>query len=792
MIKNYLKIAYRNILKNKGTTLINAFGMALAIGCCMLVYEFLNLSLNIDDFHSKRDEIYVVQRQMDFNGELSVWSDVPQDLGPKLKADFQGVKEVVRINWKSGMLKYEDKVFRQGISFVDNAYYDLFDFPIKWGDPATFTDPEGVVITETIAQKYFGEKNPIGETISIRFIEKEAEIIEQFVVKGVLDRLPPNASFNRDILVPFERLKIFGGTAIDWTKLSNPTFIHVEEEETIAAIKNSEQKYLDIINSANQEWKMVGIHCEPLDGITLRGHQVRNNVFNWTLMLALFVIGMIGVFLLLMACFNYLNIALASATTRLKEISVRKVMGGTRRQIITQFLIENLVICTGALVLGIALAHFLFLPWFNGIIGAGDTFKLTYFSNPRTWLFTLVLLLVIVIGGAGYPALYISKYQPVAILKKEFRVGSKSSFQKWLVGAQLFLSVITLFATVSGYLINNKIKQKDWGYNQHNVATIQLENGKDFKTFKNEIQSHPAIVEVSGSQHPIGRLGLQQLKAQYAGQEYDVQGATVAANYLQMLELPLVEGRYFNAEQQTDQTQSIIVNEAFRRLMNWDKAVGQRIKIADQSYQIVGETKDVYQKDFIQTIKPLAFRLGSEEQMAFVNFRTSSGKTVSTVKDLEAYWQKIYPNAPYAYSYQDNSLQFYFKIFDQGEEILKGAGLLTFLICTIGIFGLAMLLLNRKMKEISIRKVLGAGRFQIAQLIQKDFLLPLLIAMLLALPVGHMLMKMIGDEYAPFATFDIVPFLVTISSIILMVIISLSKHIYTAIHSDPQQYLRDE
>ena len=792
MIKNYLKIAYRNILKNKGTTFINTFGMALAIGCCMLVYEFVDFSFNMDDFHSKREEIYVLQRQMDINGDLSFWGDVPQDLGPALKADFEGVKEVVRVNQKRGILKYGEKVFNHGISFVDDAYYELLDFPIKWGNPATFADPDGMVITENISEKYFGEKNPIGEIISIRFIQNEQEILEQFVIKGVLEKRPPNASFYPNITIPFERLKIFGETEIDWTKLSNPTFIHVDNKEAIAAIKNRQQKYLDIINSANQDWKMVGIHCQPFNGIGLQTLELRNSPFGGILKLALVIVGLIGIFLLLMACFNYLNIALASANTRLKEISVRKVIGGTRRQIIIQFLIENLLICTAALLLGIALAHTLFLPWFNDLLGNGDILKLSYLSNPKTWLFTLALLIIVTIGGAGYPALYISKFQPVAIIKKEFGVGSKSSFQKWLVGAQLFFSILTIFSAISGYLLNNKIKQKNWGYNQHNIALIHLDNGKDFKAFKTDIESHPSIIEVSGSHTPIGRVGLQEWKAQYLGQDYVVQGATVAANYLQTLEIPLIDGRYFNANQQTDQHQSIIVNETFRQLMNWDKAVGQRIKIANQTYSIVGEVKDVYQKDFIRKIRPFVFKLGSEDHLPFVSIRTKPGMAVSTVKALSENWKKFYSNAPYVYSYQDNSFHNYYSLFNQGEDILKGAGLISFIICTIGIFGLAMLILNRKMKEISIRKVLGAGRMQIARLIQKDFLFPLLVAMIFALPMSHVLMKTLAYEFAPFTTFDVVPFLLTIISIFLMVVFSLSKHIYTAIHSDPQQYLRDE
>jgi len=225
---------------------------------------------------------------------------------------------------------------------------------------------------------------------------------------------------------------------------------------------------------------MVGIHFQPLNTVTLNSTYVRNSPFNDILLLGIYIIGGIGILLLLMACFNYLNIALASAGTRLKEISVRKVMGGTRRQIIYQFLLENFLICTLSLCLGLAFAHFLFIPWFNSILGSGNIFKLSFLSNPETWLFTIALLLFVTIAGAGYPAFYISKYQPVAILKKEFKLGSKSKFQKTLIGAQLFISILTIFFTFGGLLLNNSIREKEWGYNQNDIAVIGLEEASDF------------------------------------------------------------------------------------------------------------------------------------------------------------------------------------------------------------------------------------------------------------------------------------------------------------------------
>lgn len=791
MLKNYLKIAYRNILKNKGTTFINAFGLALAIGCCMVVYEFVYFSYNYDDFHSQRDSIYVVQREMDVNGDVSVWNDAPQALGPALQKDFPQIEEVVRINGRSGVMQYGDKVFNERINFVDDGYYQLFDFPVKWGNPATFTDKEGIVINWSIAEKYFGEKNPVGETLTIRFKNNEKELIANFIVKGVLDKPPHNNSFFNYILIPFQRQEIFADTRSEWTRFSNPTFIKVKETDAVAGILKDQQQYIDRFNQANDQMNMVRLRCEPLSEVPFNAFSVRNNNFNGFVPMGFVVVGMVGFFLLLMACFNYLNIALASATSRLKEISVRKVMGGTRQQIIFQFLLEHFLICGGALLLGIALAHLLFLPWFNNIVGVRDFLQLSYLSSPTTWLFTFLLLMMVVFLSAGYPALYISKYQPIAILKKEFKGGNKEGFRKLLIGGQLFLTILTVFVTFAGLSLNQSIQEKDWGYNQNDLAVISLEKETDFRAFKQEIESHPDIIEVTGSHETIGR-NLQEWEIATAGKQYQVQGLRVAANYFNTLEIPISKGRFFDAQRETDQTESVIVNESFRKLLNWEEAVGKRITLAGQSYRIIGETKDIYQRSFIEKIRPLVFKMGSEEAFSKISIRAQPGMTVSTVKALKEIWKKFYPNNPYQYHFQDRSFFFYFKIWKQGADILSGASFITFLVSMIGIFGLAMLLLTRKMKEISIRKILGANQLQVAQLVQKDFFLPLLIAALLALPIGHLLFGILRDKFAPDIAMSVLPFFFTTGSVFLMILFSLSKHIYAAIQTDPSEFLRDE
>ncbi|MEM1124279.1 MAG: ABC transporter permease, partial [Bacteroidota bacterium] len=240
MFRSYFKIGFRNILKNKGTTFVNAFGLSVAIGCCLVVFQFVDFIYSIDDFHSKRDETYLVQRIMEQNGEQVTWNDVPQPLGDALHNDFPQITSSVRINYQRGIVKHEDQVFAQRISFVDNGYFDLFDFPIKWGNKANFTDPEGIVLGIRTAEKYFGSNNPIGEELSIRFNVEGTEVLEQFIVKGVLEKEPPNAGFSDDMIVPYTRQKALMTKMEDWTTTTTATFVQVKNQVDLATIKAQE------------------------------------------------------------------------------------------------------------------------------------------------------------------------------------------------------------------------------------------------------------------------------------------------------------------------------------------------------------------------------------------------------------------------------------------------------------------------------------------------------------------------------------------------------------------------
>ena len=707
MFRNYFKIGYRNILKNKGTTFINAFGMALAIGCCLVVFQFVDFMYNMDSFHSKRDEIYVVQRTMQQNGEQFIWNDVPQPLGISLINDFPQLNKMVRVNHNGGVVEYKDKVIAQRVSFVDASFFDLFDFPIKWGNKENFVHPEGIVLSRFTAEKYFGSKNPIGEALSIRFNHKGKEIIERFIIKGVLDKTPENATFSCSLMIPYQRQKVLMEKMEDWTATTSITFVQAHTPELITDIKAREAPYLNRVNEANEDWNMVGLHFQPLKNIILHSANVRNSQFGYTEKVAIYFLIAIAIILLLLVCFNYINITLAAATTRLKEISVRKVMGSNRQQIIWQFITENVLICLFSLTIGVFLAHTFFIPWFNNMLG-GITLSLSFVKQPLLWLFVLGLVLITALGGAGYPALYISKFSPNAILKKEFKIGTKNGFRKVLISTQLILTIITVFSTFVVLLDSKEQKERDWGYQQHDLTVIPLEDATDFEQFKNDVQNNPNVLAVTGSREQLGQ-NLAPLKVEIEGETYDVQSMKIADNYLATLGMTLLDGRDFNKNLEAESEQSVLVNEAFRKTMNWEQAEGQNFKIGTKNYHVIGEVQDFHAEDFFFKIKPMVLQMATAADLQFVSIRSQSGTAESTAKALVNSWKKLYPHSPYNYSFQDEAFFWYFEKYRQTNSIMSATAFMTVLISIIGFFGLAMLLLNRKMKELSIRKVLGAS-----------------------------------------------------------------------------------
>src|ERR1700733_13466609 len=385
MIKNYFKLGLRNLAKNRLSSAINILGLALAVGCCLVVFEFFDWAMHMDNFHHKVNNLFVVERVSEKDGNQQLWGNSPSPMGPMLKSDFPQIKNTTRVNYAGVIIKQGDNVFGESVTFVDDSFYKMFDFTVKWGNQQHFTDPDGIVLTTYLSEKLFGKENPVGKTVNISFNNNGRNIVENFTVKGVFDKEPVESSWHFSALIPWGKMASLGmDKPGDWGQSSDITFIEADNAAALVPIASQNKKYVQLYNAANLNDKITAFHFQPLSGMNFHSYKVNNQRFNSTQIAGYIMLLVIAIATLLLVYFNYMNIAIASASTRLKEIGVRKVMGSSRKQIIVQFIIENVILCTIAVGVGLLLAKYIFLPWFRQI-GNIDLAK-DLFTNYRTWV----------------------------------------------------------------------------------------------------------------------------------------------------------------------------------------------------------------------------------------------------------------------------------------------------------------------------------------------------------------------------------------------------------------------
>ncbi len=790
MIKNYLKLGLRNLVKNKLSSAINILGLGLAVGCCLVVFQFFDFSMHFDNFNHKLDHLFVLERASEKDGKQQLWGNSPSPMGPMLKADFPQIKNIARINYTGVIIKQGDNVFRENIAFVDDAFYQMFDYPVKWGKKQDFTDADGIVLADELAQKFFGKENPVGRNLSVRFNKNGQETIENFTIKGVFEKQPDEASWNFSALVPYGKMTSLGmDRPGDWSQSSTITFLEANDEASLLPIKNRSKKYLQLYNTANVDDKIVAFNYQPLKTMNFHSYKVNNERFNSTHIAAYIMLVIIGISTLLLVYFNYMNIAIASAATRLKEIGVRKVMGSSRKQIIVQFILENFILCTIAVGVGLLLAKYFFLPWFMQIATVDLTKNL--FNNSRTWAALAALIVISALSGASYPSIYISAFKPINIMKGNSKMGSKNRFRKSLLGFQFFLTFLALSIAIAFVRETKQIKAKPWGYDPADNVVVTLDKTASFDAFKDELKNNSTVKSVTGSTQSLGQF-TRQLVIKTEGKDETVQSISALPGFATQLGIQITKGRDLSPQFPSDQTDAVLVNQAFLKQMNWTTGVGKNIEYESHRYQIVGETNDFHFQDFGTPAGPLLVMGCKPADVQYVYAKTSSGLFSNAHTAVAAAWKKVNPSLPFEYHYQDAVFDNYFNGFRQVSQVTGAASMIMVVICISGIFGLALLILGKKMKEISVRKVLGAGMGSIIYLINREFLYAIGFAILFGLPISWWLTSILFNIIAPESSVSILPLVLSFISLIAMTVISVSWHIFKAHTSNPTRYLKDE
>jgi putative ABC transport system permease protein len=790
MIKNYFKLGLRSLTKNKLSSSINILGLALAVGCCMVVFEFFDWSMHMDNFNHKLNKLFVVEQVSEKDGNRQFWGNSPAPMGPMLKNDFPQIKNVTRINYTGVIIKQGDNVFRDNVTFVDNTFYKMFDFPVKWGNPATFTDEDGIVLTEQLSEKLFGKLNPTGKNVNVRFNNNGTETVANFTIKGVFDKMPIESSWYFSALVPHSKMASLGmDKAGDWSQGADITFIEADNSAALAPVMAQSKKYLQLYSAANPDNKIVAFHFQPLNTMCFHSNQVNNNRFNSTDMAGYIMLVAIALALLLLVYFNYMNIAIASASTRLKEIGVRKVMGSSRKQIIFQFILENLILCTIAVGIGLLLAKYIFIPWFHQIANVELGQKL--FSNYRTWITLSILIVVSAISGAAYPSFYISAFKPVNIMKGNSKMGSNNRFRKALLGLQFFLTFLAISIAIAFSRETKNIKTKPWGYQPANTVVVTLDKTTKYETFRDALLNSSAVKSVTGGDQALGYY-TKQLVVKADGKDQTVQSIDALPGFAGKMGISITKGRDLNDQFKTDETDAVLVNQAFLKQMRWTTGLGKNIEYQNHQYKIVGEVNDFHFEDFHSAVAPLLILGCKTTDVNYVYVKTSPGLFTDAHTGIEKIWKKANPDLPFEYHYQDSVFDGYFDGFRQVSMVMRAVSFIMIIISISGIFGLAMLILGKKMKEISVRKVLGAGLGNIIFIINKEFLFAMGFALLFGLPISYWLTGVLFKAIESETSVSFTPLILSFVSLVLMTVASVAWHIYKANTSNPTRYLKEE
>ncbi len=759
MFQNYLKIALRNLFKQKGLTAINVLGLSIGLATFSLFLLYAVNEFSYDRFHEKADSIYRVikWREKGFAGREEAGGDpyMPMPLGPALKADLPDVAQFVRLREASGenFVRANGEVSRAGVHFADPAFFEVFSFKIKYGSLASaLKERYNVVLTEKMAQRLFGESNPTGKTLEIKLEDK----FESYTVSAVVENLPPNSSIQFDIVGNFERLYAteYGEQSLtNWQRNTLQTYVLLRPGSSLAT--NSKQLlsfYQSHYRHQEAELRKEGTwngEGAPLSYRLQPLREMHTGTEKWSSSAAavdpfgILTLLAIAAGVLLIACINFTTLSIGRSASRAKEVGVRKVIGGSRGQLARQFLTEALLLSGISALIGMALGQGL-LPFFNEMADRQLSFSWKIYPEIA-WLVLGLTLFSGLLAGS-YPALVLSGFKPVEILKRKVRLGGANFFTKSLVTTQFVVSIGLAAATLIVVQQLNFMHSQNPGFDKENVVIVDAsdtDSEKIYTRFRQLALQRPEVMGVASAELGLGHgMGWSQSGWMSKGKSKDAYEFFIDADYLQVLGMQLIAGRNFDAKFAADTINSIIVNEAFVKDFGWtvETAIGQKLDGYENNPSeaipiVVGIVKDFNFLPFKEEVKPQLFHQFANYAPYKFFVRLRPGDPAQVLAGLKAAWASAEPVLPFKYTFLDENLDNFYKSETRFSIIIGWAGGISIFLACLGLFGLATLAAANRTKEIGIRKVLGASLGGIVNLLSKDFLRLVGVAFLIAAPL---------------------------------------------------------
>ncbi|MBF9252760.1 ABC transporter permease [Pontibacter sp. 172403-2] len=797
MVQHYLKSTWRNLTRNKVYTAINVVGLAIGVASCLLIFLYVQHELSYDKAFTKHDRIYRVVNNLIVGDDVEKASITHAALAPGLAGDYPEIEAATRmIDWNKKVLRLEEKALSiDHVFFVDSNYFDLFDYKLLEGNPKTaLTEPNTMVISEEVAGKFFA--NPLDAMFSTLQIGGDSYKITGILRAVDAAHMKPNVLISLNSL-PAELRERFKS---NWFSTNSYTYILLRQPDLANALQAKLPDFVErrVAPARGDTKERVELYLQPLTYIHL------NSDYLWEAFPVgnksyIYIFSFVGIFILLIASINYMNLATARSVKRAREVGLRKVVGASRPQLIAQFLSESVLLTLLSLLIALVFVELL-LPSFNSL--TEKQIPSTYFTNPTLLLLIIGIGIFIGLVAGSYPALVLSHFRPVDILKSDKTPqGGGAMLRKALVVLQFTISLVLIIGTVVVYSQMHYLKKQDLGFTKEQVLVIDIPSGDSaivskMPVIKAELLRNPAITKVAtAGMIPGEETGVIIFNVERDGKmtEKTMNTIWVDYDYFDLMGIPVKKGRNFSKDMPTDLDNGFIINEAAAKALGWtDNPIGKRIGGSDTtSGRVIGMTEDFNYKSLHSQIEPLVIMLAPENSGSLLA-RISPGHFSETMTYVESTWQRLAPTHPLDYTFLDDSFNQQYRAEEKMLTIFGYFAGLTILIACMGLFGLASFMAEQRTKEIGIRKVLGSSVSDIVLLLTKDFALLVLVAIVLACPIAWYGMDKWLQDFAYRTQISAWIFILSGLAALALAILTVSYKATRAALTDPVLALRSE
>lgn len=786
MLRNYLTITFRSLGKKKLFVFINVLGMGLAVALCIVAYLNWEFRDNWDSDQKNISKIYRIQFIHDSDGQEDKYAISPTPLAINIKDNIKDVKASSRSVSSYVNFRIENEVFTPSILYADSSFFEIFDLELKHGSIKSFKGKSKIFISDELAIRYFNREDVVGEQVT----QVSDKTNRQLEIAGVFKKRPRNSSFRFDVITLWENQPDANAKDSNWKEWCS-TFVLIEDPVNQQTVADQLSRYTQIQNDVSPDLKVKAFYLERFEGIQDLRDIKANDLWSGAPKAVVTVPSIMAFLLLLLACFNFTNTSIALSSQRLKEISIRKVMGGLRRQLIIQFLGENIFLCTMAFMTGLIIAEFL-VPAYDNLWWWLEL-DLSYTENAGILIFIFALLFLTAILAGSYPAFYITSFEPISILKGKAKFGGTNWLTRTLLAAQFSISLVTIIFAVGFFRNANYQKNFDLGYAKSDVISVWIERSAN-KTFRDALENNDDILKVAGTKDHITN-SFYSGTVKYESTEKQVDIIEVGDDYLEVLGVEILAGRGFTKDSETDVTESIIVSEEFVNTFGWkDNPIGKRIVWRDSlQLYVIGVAKDIYARTLFNPLEPMMIRYISPDQYNQVVVQTVQGKLTSANEFMRRKWQQILPNISYEPQFIEKQME---TTNDTNNNVIIIFGFIGFfagLMSFTGLFTLVSLTIMKRIKEIGIRKILGASVHSLVKGLSFEFMIILTIASTIGGLIGYTMVDISMDaawEY--YERVNISTIIISILIMILLAVLTTGFKIVSAARLNPVKHLRTE